>query len=161
MTVSLEDSIARISDPRNLDETLEEVIGMMLGRECHRDPDSGRQEKDSVTAVVGFGGVLSGACIVRTGTCAALKLSGCMTGVESESIDETVQDGIGELCNMLAGSWKGRIPELAANCALSVPAVITGRDYTLRVQAPKFKLTHIYRVEDVSFEVSIVCDGLK
>lgn len=161
MTASLQDSITRISDPHNLDESVNEVIGMMLGRQCRRDTDSARLEKDSVTAVVGFGGALSGACIVRTGTRAALKLSGCMTGAESEDIDETVQDGIGELCNMLAGSWKGRVPELAANCALSVPAVITGRDYTLRVQAPKFKLTHIYQVEDVSFEVSIVCDGLQ
>ena len=50
---------------------------------------------------------------------------------------------------------------LAANCGLSVPAVITGRDYHLHVQAPEFKVNHTYRFEDASFEVTIICDGLQ
>ena len=53
---------------------------------------------------------------------------------------------IGEICNMLAGTWKGKVPELAANCGLSVPAVITGRDYNLHVQAPEFQLQPFLRV---------------
>ena len=84
-----------------------------------------------------------------------------MTGMEFEEIDDTVKDGIGEICNMLAGAWKGKVPELAANCGLSVPAVITGRDYKLHVQAPEFQLHHLYRFEESSFAVTIVCDGLQ
>jgi chemotaxis protein CheX len=72
-----------------------------------------------------------------------------------------VKDAMGEVCNMLAGAWKGRIPELAANCGLSVPAVITGSDYKLRVQALEFQLKHSYRFEDTLMTVTIVCDGLK
>ena len=98
--------------------------------------------------------MLSGACIVRAEVTAALKIAGRMTGAESAEVDDTVQDGIGELCNMLAGSWKGRVPELASNCGLSVPAVITGRNYNLHVQAPKFQLTHVYSIEGVSFEIT-------
>ncbi len=84
-----------------------------------------------------------------------------MTGMEFDEIDDTVKDGIGEICNMLAGAWKGKVPDLAANCGLSVPAVITGRDYNLHVQAPEFQLHHVYRFEDAFFEVTIVCDGLQ
>jgi chemotaxis protein CheX len=62
---------------------------------------------------------------------------------------------------MLAGAWKGTVPGLAANCGLSVPAVITGRDYRLHVQAPEFQLQHLYRFGDQSFTVMIVCDGLR
>ena len=64
-----------------------------------------------------------------------MKVAAQMTGMEFYEIDDTVKDGIGEICNMLAGAWKGKVPELAANCGLSVPAVITGRDYNLHVQA--------------------------
>jgi chemotaxis protein CheX len=53
------------------------------------------------------------------------------------------------------------VPGLAANCGLSIPAVITGRDYNLHVQAPEFKLVHSYRFEDASFDVTIICDGLQ
>jgi chemotaxis protein CheX len=90
-----------------------------------------------------------------------MKIAAAMTGMEFAEVDEIVKDGIGEICNMLAGAWKGKVPDLAANCGLSVPAVITGRDYNLHVQAPKFQLVHRYRFDDASFEVTILCDGIQ
>jgi chemotaxis protein CheX len=161
MAVSLRESVQQVSDPRNLDASVDEVFQMMLGVECRRDAASRAEEQESVTAVVGFGGLLSGACVFRSGARAARKIAARMTGMEFDAIDDTVKDGIGEICNMLAGAWKGKVPELAANCGLSVPAVITGHDYNLHVQAPEFQLHHIYRFEDEEFEVTIVCDGLQ
>ena len=161
MAVSLRESVQLVSDPRNLDASVEEVFQLMLGVDCRRDADFVLDEQQSVTAVVGFGGLLSGACVFRSGSSTAMKIAERMTGMEFEEIDDTVKDGIGELCNMLAGAWKGKVPNLAANCGLSVPAVITGRDYHLHVQAPEFKVNHTYRFEDASFEVTIICDGLQ
>ena len=161
MTLSLRESVHLVSDPRNLDASVEEVFQLMLGVNCEHIDGPAEIEPESVTAVVGFGGVLSGACVFRTGGSAALRIAACMTGMEFEEIDDIVKDGIGEICNMLAGAWKGKVPDLAANCGLSVPAVITGRDYNLHVQAPEFKLHHTYKFEKASFEVTIICDGLQ
>jgi chemotaxis protein CheX len=160
MAVSLRESLQQVSDPRNLDVSVEEVFHLMLGVHCRRDPVPPPQEAESVTAVVGFGGLLSGACVFKCGASAAMKIAALMTGSEFTEIDDTVKDGIGEICNMLAGAWKSRVPNLAAHCGLSVPAVITGRDYNLRVQAPEFQLHHAYRCEGAGFAVTIVCDGL-
>jgi chemotaxis protein CheX len=160
MAVSLRESVALISDARNLDASVEEVFGMMLGAECRREERPHQRESESVTAVVGFGGVLSGACVFTCGESAARKIAAQMTGLEFAEVDNTVKDGIGEICNMLAGVWKGKVPELAAHCGLSVPAVITGRDYNLHVQAPEFQLHHVYGFGDATFTVTIVCDGL-
>jgi chemotaxis protein CheX len=161
MTVSLRESVQLVSDPRNLDESVEEVFRLMLGVNCRREPGPAVIEPESVTAVVGFGGLLSGACVFKSGYSAAMKIAAHMTGMEFEEIDDTVKDGIGEICNMLAGAWKGKVPSLAANCGLSIPAVITGRDYNLHVQAPEFKLVHNYSFDDARFEVTIICDGLQ
>ena len=162
MSVSLRGSIERLAEPGNLDSSVDEIFEMMLGAKvCRSDCPKNVMEPGSVTAVVGFGGLLSGACILRTGDRAARKLAGMMTGMEFSEVDETVQDGIGELCNMLAGSWKSKVPELAAHCGLSVPAVISGRDYNLHVQEPAFELRHVYGFDDTSFEVVIVCDGVR
>lgn len=165
MALSLRDSVHLVSDPRNLDESVDEVFQMMLGVSCRRHSDAagvhGGSEPESVTAVVGFGGLLSGACVFRSGAGTAMKVAARMTGMEFSSIDDTVKDGIGEICNMLAGAWKGKVPDLAANCGLSVPAVITGRDYRLHVQAPEFQLQHTYCFEDSHFVVTIICDGLQ
>jgi chemotaxis protein CheX len=161
MAVSLRESVQEVSDPRNLDASVEDVFHVMLGVECRRFDGPIEIEAESVTAVVGFGGLLSGACVFRTGGLAAMKIAARMTGMEFDEIDDTVKDGIGEICNMLAGGWKGKVPNLAANCGLSVPAVITGRDYNLHVQAPEFQLHHCYRFEDACFEVTIICDGIQ
>ncbi len=161
MVVSLRESVQRVSDPRNLDASVEEVFRLMLGIECHRQTGAAALDKESVTAVVGFGGLLSGACLFRSAAGTAIKIAAQMTGMDFAEVDDTVKDGIGEICNMLAGSWKGKVPELAANCGLSIPAVITGRDYRLHVQAPEFQIHHVYRFGDEVFEVTIVCDGLQ
>ncbi|HTB96675.1 MAG TPA: chemotaxis protein CheX [Terracidiphilus sp.] len=115
---------------------------------------------ESMTAVVGFGGLLSGACVFRCDAPDALAIASLLTGLEFQGIDDTVKDGIGEMCNILAGTWKSKVPELAAHCGLSVPAVITGHDYELHVQAPEFQLRRAFAFEGVSFEVTIVCDGI-
>jgi chemotaxis protein CheX len=161
MSISLRESVEKVSDPRNLDASVQEVFQMMLGVDCRRDAGAMTVEPDSVTAVVGFGGLLSGACVFRSGGMTAMQIAARMTGMEFGEIDDTVKDGIGEICNMLAGAWKSKVPNLAAHCGLSVPAVITGRDYQLHVQAPEFQLHHTYRCESMSFDVTIVCDGLQ
>lgn len=161
MAVSLRTSVDRVSNPKHLEEAVDEVFRLMLGSDCRRVEDGTAIEPELATAVVGFGGVLSGACVFACGREAAIKIATLMTGMEFDEIDDTVKDGIGEICNMLAGAWKGKVPELAANCGLSVPAVITGRDYKLHVQAPEFHLHHVYSLADVYFSVTIVCDGLK
>ncbi|MGA8728259.1 MAG: chemotaxis protein CheX [Terracidiphilus sp.] len=162
MALSLRESLHLVSDPENLDASVEEVFRLMLGVQCVRaEVIEEESEPESVTAVVGFGGLLSGACVFRCGALTAMKVAAHMTGMNFTEVDDTVKDGVGEICNMLAGAWKGRVPDLSANCGLSVPAVITGRDYQLHVQAPEFKLYHIYRFEDACFAVTIVCDGLQ
>jgi len=161
MAVSLRESVQLVSDPRNLDASVEEVFELMLGLACRRNPRPAVVEPESVTAVVGFGGLLSGACLFKSSSLTAIKIAARMTGMEFDEVDDTVKDGIGEICNMLAGAWKGKVPNLAANCGLSIPAVITGRDYNLHVQAPEFKLIHHYSFDESSFEVTIICDGLQ
>lgn len=166
MGLSLRESLDVVSDPKNLDSSVDEVFRLMLGVNCERDADAtipppAKPEEESVTAVVGFGGLLSGACVFRCTSDAAMKVAGLMTGMEFAEVDDTVKDGIGEICNMLAGAWKGKVPDLAANCGLSVPAVITGRNYHLHVQAPEFQLKHNYRFGTDWFDVTIVCDGLQ
>ena len=133
----------------------------MLGVMCTREWAAPALESEAITAVVGFGGVLSGACIFRSSAQSAMQMAALMTGMSFAEVDDTVKDAMGEICNMLAGAWKGKVPELASHCGLSVPAVITGSDYRLHVQAPEFQLNHVYHFGEHRFAVTILCDGLK
>ena len=109
--VSLRESLQLITDPRNLDATVEEIFQMMLGIDCKPLAEMGAVDLnsntgidlESLTAVVGLGGILSGACIFRSGGMTARRIASLMTGMEFETIDDTVKDGMGEICNMRAG----------------------------------------------------------
>ena len=162
--LSLRDSSHLISDPENLRASVFEVFETMLAvardamQSCPVETQIGAAE--SVTAVVGFGGILSGACVITCDESSARHIAARMTGMEFDALDDVVKDAIGEICNMVAGTWKSRMPELAANCGLSVPAVITGRDYNLRMQSPEFRVLQAYRFDQATIQVSIVCDEL-
>lgn len=160
MAGTLRGCVSRIADPANLDASVKEVFSTMLGAGCELVDGELEHETETVSAVVGFGGLLSGACVFRAGGSTARLIAERMTGVRYDTLDDTVKDAIGEICNMLAGAWKGRVPELAAQCGLSVPAVITGRDYRLHVNAPEFRFQRTYGFDGARFEVTIVCDGL-
>jgi chemotaxis protein CheX len=163
--LTLRNSLDLVADPQNLDDSVREVFEIMLGAPCRSEPGAAPGDADwkveSVTAVVGFGGILTGACVFRCGADAARQIAGRMAGMEFSAVDDIVKDAIGEICNMLAGTWKSKVPDLAANCGLSVPAVITGSDYRLHVQAPEFRICRIYSFERTHFEMTILCDGLQ
>ena len=82
-------------------------------------------------AMVGIAGSLCGLVSVRTTAECARRIAAKMLGDDEISVGDAAQDAFGEVCNMIAGSFKGRISGLADACALSVPTVIFGRDFTL------------------------------
>lgn len=158
MAVSLRESVQLVSDPRNLDASVEEVFHLMLGVNCRREAAPVTFEPESVTAVVGFGGLLSGACVFKSGSLAAMKIAAHMTGMDFAEIDDTVKDGIGEICNMLAGAWKGRDSRMSSGCLLSTPTVVAGNHYELFSQRASVRIERSYRFETMTFTVTIFCD---
>jgi CheY-specific phosphatase CheX len=54
-----------------------------------------------------------------------------MLGVQDDEAASHQCDAVGEICNMVAGSFKAKIPGIEDKCMLSVPTVIIGEDYEL------------------------------
>jgi chemotaxis protein CheX len=146
MAVTLRESLQLVSDPKNLDATVEEVFKMMLGSTASAIRRTSRHGARVGDCRGGLWRPLERRLLVQERQLDGHQDRRAMTGMEFAEVDDTVKDGIGEIGNMLAGAWKGKVPDLAANCGLSIPAVITGRDYNLHVQAPEFKLVHFYRL---------------
>ena len=144
-------------DAAFLDDAVEEVMQVMLGAPFSLAPRGlplGSQSQ-MVTAVVGLAGSISGACVLCAEDQAAMQMTAAMVGMEIETLDDTVMDAIGEVGNMVAGSWKGRIPELASQCLLSVPTIVVGTSYLVHVHKPTFFLERHYKFMDHVFSVRI------
>ncbi len=141
-----------------LDEAVGEVFGTMLGVTCTPvEVETCAVAEESYGAIVGFAGAMRGSCVLQVDRASGLLLAELLTGME-QSDEETIQDGLGELCNMIAGAWKGAIPELAADCMLSPPTVISGREFRLHRQQTPFSIRSRYRFASADLCVTVHCE---
>lgn len=149
--------LSSITDTAVLDQSVEEVLGLMLGVPVSvaENTTAAESHSASLTAVIGLAGALSGAYTVLVSSEAAMQMTACMAGIEITTVDETVIDGLGEITNMLAGAWKSKITSLNSACLLSVPTVVTGTQYEVHKRTSAFRFARSYRFNDSLFTVSI------
>ena len=136
-------------------EVFEIMVGTSLGKAREESPPF----VADFAAMVGLAGSLCGLVGVHTSSECARKMAGKMLGSEEVGGGEVVQDAFGELCNMIAGSFKARIAGLADGCALSVPAVISGKDYTLYALANGERFEVLFPFEGNPFSVTLDLHG--
>jgi chemotaxis protein CheX len=84
-----------------------------------------------VTAMVGLAGQLCGVLNIHCNSHAAALMASKMLHVPFDQVGEGMSDALGEICNMVAGNFKNKVPGLGDGCMLSPPTVITGSDYDL------------------------------
>ncbi len=159
-------SAAKQIDPVSLyshamDEAVAEVFSLMMGIACASVDDCPVDEPETISAVIGLAGAMSGTCVLRGGERAAVRIASALTGMEMLSLDETVKDAVGEICNMIAGAWKGKLPTLASSCMLSTPTVVTGTNYQLHTQRPELRIDRYYRFDAITFSVTLVCESMQ
>ena len=142
------------------DEAVASVFGMMLGLtaeavSCPEAQPGGPFER---AAIVGFSGSLRGSCELRLSGMAARAVTAAMLGgAPVEEGNESIDDAIGELCNMVAGGWKNRIEGLASTCSLSPPTVISGCNYKVHISSAATKLARTYRFNDQTLQLTLQC----
>lgn len=113
-----------------LETAAREIFEVMLGLTLNRVTTEPPVVAD-VTVMVGFSGDYRGIFGLHCGAITACRLASLLLGGETDEFDERVLDAVGEVANMVAGSFKAKIPGLGENCVLSVPTVISGADYHL------------------------------
>lgn len=109
------------------DEVFETMVGTPLGSV---DQVTLPRVADH-TAMIGLAGDLCGVLSFRCSAAAAARIAAQMLGTDEASSEECIRDALGEVCNMVAGSFKARVSEIAHQCMLSVPTVVSGKDYQL------------------------------
>ena len=65
------------------------------------------------------------ACSLETASSIATKMLG------GQGDRDQISDAMGEICNMVAGNFKGKISGLADGCMLSVPTVVVGENFSV------------------------------
>lgn len=115
-----------------LETATREVFELMLATPLTPMPSTAPISGQGLTAMVGLAGRLCGVVSIACTSSAASRMASKMLGVETNGVDESVRDAMGEICNMVAGGFKSKVVELERDCNLSVPTVITGADFHLQ-----------------------------
>jgi len=114
-----------------LRDAASEILEFMLGVEVSEVPESTPRNSADMTAMVGLAGALSGVLSLRCPAAAAATLASKMLGIDISPTDADTRDALGEVCNVIAGTLKAKVPGLDDACLLSTPTIVCGRDYSL------------------------------
>jgi len=114
-----------------LGSAAEEVFAMMVGTPLGPSELATLPHAADYTAMIGLAGDLCGVLSFRCSHNLAAQIAGRMLGSEAAPSAESIRDALGEICNMVAGSFKAAVSDIASQCMLSVPTVVSGNDYQL------------------------------
>ncbi|QEM67449.1 chemotaxis protein CheX [Geobacter sp. FeAm09] len=112
----------------------------------------------SVTAMVGFAGLFNGLLSLHVPQTLALRFTSGMLGMEVTELDDDVNDALGEIANMVAGSFKHHLSREGHEVRLSTPSVVTGGEYEIASGSLADTLALRYHCGGEPFMISLVVE---
>jgi chemotaxis protein CheX len=112
-------------------EIVRSVFGTMMSLDVVESGLLWFPSGERLTATVYLTGEWNGAVLLECDRADACRLAGRFLGMDPpEAVDDVVRDVIGELANMIGGNLKS---SLSAGIRLSMPSVVDGGNYSLRI----------------------------
>jgi chemotaxis protein CheX len=113
-----------------LDSAVAEVFELMLGKTCL--PVRSRVDfATSLTVTISLSGQIDGTCWLCLSHSTARAVLAAMLGSSTSSTEgcnAMIEDAARELCNVIVGSWKSKLPPLQASALLSLPVTAYSED---------------------------------
>jgi len=113
---------------------------------------------DCVTAIVGFAGIFNGLLSLHVPEILALQFTSRMLGMEVAVLDDDVKDALGEIANMIAGSFKHHLSKGGHEVRLSTPSIITGKEYMFSTGSAGETLSLLYDSNGECFLVHVALE---
>lgn len=117
-----------------IESATREVFEVMLGSKLEPFQDDPSLVTEMI-AMVGLSGRVAGVvsfhCTAQGAQRMATKMLGTAAAPAAEE-EDTARDAVGEICNMVAGSFKNKLGQVGDECKLSVPTIISGAECTMQ-----------------------------
>jgi CheY-specific phosphatase CheX len=141
-----------------LHDAAREVFLMMVGSELSAPEQRNPTVLSEVAGMVGLAGELCGVLTIRCtpGHQPARLPARCGTYPKTRRLPRQ-PNAVGEVCSMVAGSFKAKIAGLEGRCMLSVPTVISGDGYELHSLASgeRIDLPLMFQGEPLWFSLDV------
>jgi CheY-specific phosphatase CheX len=108
---------------------------------------------NSFTAAVYYAGTWKGAMLLECSREQAMDWAARLMSIQPPISPDDTRDGLGELTNVLAGNLK---PLLPPGVGLSIPCVVEGSDYSLRICGGNLSESLYFEDQFGSFRITLV-----
>lgn len=141
---------------------VKEIFSSMLGLEdllhlpLQIDPVS--HFNDCVSALVGLAGTYNGLVSLHMPSELAIKATSSMLGMDVNEINDDVNDAMGEIANMIAGSFKMQLSKSGTDVHLSTPSVVCGKEYIISLGSVPEQVVLRFATDEDWFVVAVAFD---
>jgi chemotaxis protein CheX len=145
----------------HLKHDVNEIFSTMVGIELSGSQmvDTETKFRDCVTAMIGFAGNYNGMISVNAPSQLANALASQMLGMEITECDDDVRDALGEIANMVGGSFKHHFVSDGHEVRLSTPSVMSGEEYNMSAGAVPDTLTLMFHCGAEHFLISVYLEA--
>lgn len=150
-------------DPQFIDELTDatrDVFKTMVFREVTPSPPRVGEAPRSAAAVMGtvaFAGKTSGLVVFSSTLDAAQVITAAMLGIRPAEVNGELSDAIGELTNLIAGSFRTRIAHVRGETwAISVPTVTVGSDFFTKCVSDVQRVLCPFHMGDAELFVELI-----
>jgi chemotaxis protein CheX len=140
-----------------LTEIVKSVFSTMMDLELSSSDKTWHPGGNRLTSFVQLTGEWNGAVLLECSRDQACEFAGRILAMDPpETVDDDVRDVIGELANMIGGNMKCG---MAPGVRLSMPTVLDGSDYDLRVCGSQVSEKLAFQYGDSHFWVTVLSEG--
>jgi chemotaxis protein CheX len=112
---------------------------------------------DCISALVGLAGTYNGLVSLHVPVQLAQKITAQMLETPDSS-EEEMEDALGELANILAGSFKSHLSDGSMDIRLSTPSVVSGKQYAIHIAKKPDVMTLLFDSEENWFMVALALE---
>jgi chemotaxis protein CheX len=109
----------------------------------------------NLSSILGLGGDIKGLLGIHCPEQTAKRITGELLGIEVETMDDDVNDAIGEIANMIAGNLKIAFEKNGINTQLAIPTTVTGKSYKTSRPQQAYCITVPFSLDDSDFWVEL------
>lgn len=146
----------------NLMTSTEEVFETMVFKPLVRLPSAdgeAAQKGTNVVATVAFAGHRRGLVAIHSSIDAARNIACAMLGIPEAEINGEIPDAMGEVANMVAGTFRNKLAAVEPASAIAVPTVTIGSDFSTKYLSAVRRARCPFEMEGMPIAVELILTG--
>jgi chemotaxis protein CheX len=140
----------------------EEVFETMVFKPLVRMPpveEAAPRKGPNVVATVAFAGHRRGLVAIHSSIDAARNIACAMLGIPENEINGEIPDAMGEVANMVAGTFRNKLAAIEPASAIAVPTVTIGSDFATTYLSAVRRARCPFEMEGQPISVELILTG--